>query len=328
MSNNVACREVSVQEACEFLTANDGFLLLAHAQPDGDTVGSCYALAYALKKIGKKVAVKCADNIPSKFSYFTAAFKNDKIENPLVVALDIADTKLMGSLQEVYGDKVELCIDHHISNRHYAKRLLLNATAAANCENVWAIVKQLNIPFSRHITAALYTGIVTDTGCFKYSNTTVQTHKIAAELIAVNVDHGDINRIMFDTKSRARIKIEGAVMEKMQFFFGGRVAFIAITTEMINAAGCTPDDLEGVNTLARTVEGVMIGVTARQKEDGLFKVSLRTNEPIDASAICGLFGGGGHPRAAGCEIFGDENTVRDAILPCLKSVLEEQGCLI
>lgn len=329
MTNNaLECRDVSPKEVCNFLSEHDRFLLLAHAQPDGDTVGSCFALAYALKKLGKKVKIDCSDKIPAKYSYFTAAFKNGNFKEETVIALDVADQKLFGLLNEKYGNCVDLCIDHHISNKRYAKRLFLNAAASANCENVYEIIKELGVPFTRHITAALYTGIVTDTGCFKYTNVTAKTHRIAAELIDLGVDHGEINRIMFDTKSKARIKIEGAVMEKMHFFFGGRVAFVAITKDMLSSSGCCEDDLDGVNTLARTVEGVMIGVTARQKDGGIFKVSLRTNEPIDASVICGNFGGGGHPRAAGCEINGDETEVENALLPVLKAVLEESGCLI
>ena len=143
MTNNaLECRDVSPKEVCNFLSEHDRFLLLAHAQPDGDTVGSCFALAYALKKLGKKVKIDCSDKIPAKYSYFTAAFKNGNFKEETVIALDVADQKLFGLLNEKYGNCVDLCIDHHISNKRYAKRLFLNAAASANCENVYEIIKE------------------------------------------------------------------------------------------------------------------------------------------------------------------------------------------
>lgn len=324
MSSNV----FTLKDTCKFLLDNDNFTLLTHAQPDGDTVGSAYALAYALKQKGKKVRVLCGDHIPSKFKYIMNSLKHDEIENDTVVALDVADSKLLGALEEEYKSIVDLCIDHHVSNREYAKNLLLDADASATCEVVYAIVKELGVEWNKHILDGIYTGIITDTGCFKYSNCTAKTHKIAAELIELGVDYAEINRVMFDTKSRPRIKIEAAVMDNMEFMFGGRVAIIAVTKDMIKEAGCTTSDLDGINTLSRVIEGVMVGVTLREKDGGKYKVSLRTNAPIDATKICAEFGGGGHPRAAGCELECSLKEAIDRIIPVVKSALEENGCLI
>ncbi len=328
MENN--CKEMTLKEACAFLKERDNFTLLAHGQPDGDTIGSCFALAFALKQFGKKVRVLCCDAIPLKFHFISNSFENDDIkeDSQTIVALDVADNKLLGSLNALYGDKVELCIDHHVSNVHYAKNLLLDSNAGANCEIIFELLKVLGANFERHILDALYTGVTTDTGCFKYSNTTSKTHTIAAELIDLGVDYAEINRIMFDTKSRSRIKLEGMVMDRMEFYFGGRVALIAITRDMINSCKATDDELDGINALSRTIEGVMAGVTIREKEDGRFKISLRTNAPIDAMKICQTFGGGGHPRAAGCEFRCTTNEIKEQLLPVIKETLEEQGCLI
>ncbi len=320
--------QLSRGEACEFLTSHDNYVILLHAQPDGDTIGSGYALAYALKKMGKKVRVLCSDPIPPKFTYISNSLKVEEFPEETVVAVDVASPKLLGSYEAEYGKRVDLCIDHHISNLKYADNLLLDADASANCEIIYKVIKELGVEFCKHIIDGLYTGIVTDNGCFKYSNTTVETHLIAAELMKMGVDYAEINRIMFDTKSRARVKIEGMAMDGIEYYFGGRVAVITVTRKMIEETGCDDGDLDGINTLSRMIEGVMVGVTIREKKDGKYKISLRTNAPIDATAICAEFGGGGHPRAAGCEFSCTLEQVKQRLNVVIKEALEESGCLI
>ena len=319
---------LSVGEVCEFLRSHDNYVILLHAQPDGDTIGSGYALAYTLKSMDKKVKVLCSDPIPPKFTYISNSLKEDDFPEETVVAVDVASPKLLGSLQEKYADRVDLCIDHHISNLKYADNLLLDADASANCEIIYKVIKEMGVGFNKHAIDGLYTGIITDNGCFKYSNTTVETHLIAAELMNMGVDYAEINRIMFDTKSRARVKMEGMAMDGVEYLFGGRVAIITVTRKMIEETGCGDDDLDGINTLSRMIEGVMVGVTIREKIDGKYKISLRTNAPIDATAICAEFGGGGHPRAAGCEFSCTLEQVKNRLQIVIKEALEEKGCLI
>lgn len=321
-------KRMTVSEVATFLSTHDNFTLLSHASPDGDTIGASYALGYALKQLNKKVKVLCSDKIPTKFLFLTNTFNHDETADETIVSLDVADTKLLGSLEDEYKGKIELAIDHHVSNREFSANLLLDADASAACEIVYDILIELGVQFDRQILDALYTGIITDTGCFKFSNTTARTHIIAADLISRGVDYAEINRIMFDTKSRARVKIEGAVMDKMEYHFGGRVSFITITREMLSEAGCDDSDLDGINALSRTIEGVMVGITVREKESGKYKISLRTNAPIDASKVCAKFGGGGHIRAAGCEFGCTIEEVKEELLLAVKAELEEMGCLI
>ena len=322
------CRLISVTELCEILREKDNYTLLAHAQPDGDTIGSCYSLAYALKLIGKKVRVLCSDAIPHKYNYITGALNQDEIDEETVIALDVADSKLLGKYNGIYGKRVDICIDHHVSNVKYARKLLLGASASATCEIVYEIVKELGVEWDRRIVDGIYTGIVTDTGCFKYSNTPARTHIITAELISLGADYAEINRLMFDTKSKSRVKIEGTVMENIEFYLGGRLAMVAVTRNMIEECGAGEDELDGINALPRTIEGVMVGVTIREKAEGRYKISVRTNAPLDAMAICRHFGGGGHQGAAGCEFECPLSEVKAQLLPVIKEALEEQGCLI
>lgn len=319
---------LTVGEVCEFLRSHDNYTILLHAQPDGDTIGSGYALAYTLKLMDKKVRVLCSDPIPAKFTYISNSLKVEEFSEQTVVAVDVASPKLLGRYEEEYGNRVDLCIDHHISNLKYADNLLLDANASANCEIIYKIIKELGVGFSKHAIDGLYTGIVTDNGCFKYSNTTAETHIIAAELMNMGVDYAEINRIMFDTKSRARVKMEGMAMDGVEYRFSGRVAIITVTQQMIKETGCDEGDLDGINTLSRMIEGVMVGVTIREKKDGKYKISLRTNAPIDATAICAEFGGGGHPRAAGCEFNCTVEQVKERLCVVIKEALEEKGCLI
>ncbi len=319
---------LSVGAVCEFLREHDNYTILLHSTPDGDTIGSGYALAYTLKKMGKKVQVLCSDPIPAKFTYISNSLKTDEFCEETVVAVDVASPKLLGNLEKEYAHRVSLCIDHHISNLKYAENLLLDANASANCEIVYKIIKELGVGFGKHALAGLYTGIITDNGCFKYSNTTAETHRIAADIIDMGVDYAEINRIMFDTKSRARVKMEGMAMDGVEYRFGGRVAIITVTRDMIEETGCDEGDLDGINTLSRVIEGVMVGITLREKADGKYKISLRTNSPIDATAICARFGGGGHPRAAGCEFNVSPDKIKELLIPVVKEALEENGCLI
>ena len=291
------CIDYTAEKAAEFLKKNDNYVILTHASPDGDTLGSGFALCLALRSMGKKANVVCPDKISSKFSYIICENQDFAYKTPITV--DVADVKLLGDLKEQFGDSIELCIDHHITNTRYAKRLCFEDRAAA-CECVYNVIKKLNVVINKSIADALYTGIATDTGCFRFTNTTANTHIMAAELINLGADYGMINRIMFETKSRRRIEMERQVLEGIKFFYEGKCAVVILTREMLDAAQIDPTELDGISGIARTIEGVIVGITLREKEDGTYKVSLRTHEPVDASAICQKFGGGGHIAAAGC----------------------------
>lgn len=318
-----SCKELNLDSVCEFLKLHDDYLILCHATPDGDTLGSGYALAMGLKSIGKKCMIKCADEIPNKYSYFTSHFENKEIDYKTVIAVDTADLILLGSLSEEFAGKIDLCIDHHISNTHYSKNLYLDSTAAACCECIYDILCTMQIKLDNISAAALYTGISTDTGSFKYSNVTAKTHKIAAELYCFDINPAEISRIMFDTKSRGRIELERMVLDSAEFHFDGKCMLLTATNAMKEKTGCTDNDLEGVAVISRSVEGVLAGVSVKEKEDGSFKISLRTYPPLNASEICKCLGGGGHQNAAGCILNGDIKEVKKQILQVIEKALEE-----
>ncbi len=320
---------ISKEEAAAFLKRHDRYLILTHTSPDGDTLGSGFGLAMVLEQLGKACRVICADPIPEKYSYFTSLTTQIGEDEPFdaIVAVDVADAKLLGSLQEPFADRIDLCIDHHISNTGYAKATYLDSDAAANCECIFELAKELSVSINRAMALALYTGISTDTGCFRFSNTTARSHQISAALMETGIDTGEINRVMFETKSRTRVKLEGMALEQMEFYFHNRCAVITLTRDMYETTGCQDADLDGVTALSRTIEGVLVGITLREKEEGGFKISVRTYPPIDASAICRRLGGGGHIRAGGCQLSADYTVAeaKAAVLEQVKAVLEEES---
>ncbi len=318
MSKMINCRKV-----CCFLKHNDDFIILTHVSPDGDTLGSAYALALGLKQIGKSAYVVCSDDIPARYDYFVKRAELSPVEYKTIVAVDVADAKLLGELYEPCKDRVALCIDHHISNTGYAENLYLDTKASATAECIYEILKGLRVDITPLIAECLYTGLATDTGCFKYSNVTAKTHLIAAKLLKSGINAAEINRIMFDTKSRARLALEKMVLDTAQFHFDNRCIVLTVTEEMQKKSGCEPSDLEGVAVISRSVEGVLVGVSIKQTDTDTYKISLRTYEPLDASAICQTLGGGGHKGAAGCTLKGDIDSVKAQILAAVKTALEE-----
>ena len=294
------CKKIDAVKAAEFLKQNDDFLILTHANPDGDTCGSGYSLCAVLKCLDKRAKVICADKLPSAFGFLLAE-TDEQFSEKTIIAVDVADERLLGGLQEKYSGKTALCIDHHSTNTQYAENLYLESDSASCCECVYKVIKALGVEVTPFIASALYLGMATDTGCFKFSNTTPQTHRFAAELMELGADYDRINRIMFETKSKARLEMERLVLESIEFWFEGLCAVVTGTRQMIESTGCEQTDLDGVSAIPRQIEGVKIGVTIKEKAKGVFKVSVRTFEPYDASAICRRLGGGGHLRAAGCE---------------------------
>ena len=311
-----------LESVAKTLLSKDKILILTHRSPDGDTIGSGYALAMALRKLGKNVKVDCTDPFPEKYSYFTDKLEKLEFDEEFVVSVDIADTKLLGEKLSDYADKIDLCIDHHGSNTKYAKEYYVEASAAAAAQVIAKLIRLMNVEFDKDIANAIYTGITTDTGCFRYTNVTAETHRIAADMIDCGAESGMINRLMFETKSRSRLEIERRVMDSIQFYLDGRCAIAYATIDMMKESGAVDNDMEGVSSLPRQIEGVMAGITLREKNNGKFKVSVRTTDELDASAICANFGGGGHKASAGCMITGTLNEAIEQIIEVVRQALE------
>ncbi len=303
--------ELSVAETAARLRAAEDILLLCHKNPDGDTLGSAFGLCYALQAVGKRVQVKCSDPVPKMYSYMTDAyFAAEKEFAPrFVAALDAADDGRLGTFS---GTPVDVCIDHHGTNSGYAAATLLRADYASTAEIVSEVIAALGVDVSPLIADCLYTGLSTDTGCFRFQNTTPNTLRLAATLAERGADMHVLNVLLFDTKSRARIALEQLAMAGLEYYCDGQVAIMTLTLDMFAKSGATVDDTEGLTALPRAIEGVEAGATIRECE-GFYKVSLRTKK-TDSARICAAFGGGGHPRAAGFEWQGKLSELKKALL--------------
>ncbi|MBR2079253.1 MAG: DHH family phosphoesterase, partial [Clostridia bacterium] len=203
---------------------------------------------------------------------------------------------------EKYADRVDLSIDHHGTGKLFAKKTYVEPESASACELLYEIIQSLGVKIDKGIADCIYTGCSTDTGCFKYSNVTARTHRIAAELIEYGADHSRINEKMFDTKSMNSIMLERMCYETLESFADGKIAVITVTKEMLSKSGTDKSALDAIKPITRQIEGVEIGLTVKEEDNGAAGISIRTSENYDASLICAHFGGGGHIRAGGCEI--------------------------
>ena len=288
-------------ECLKLLRENEEFLVLSHEHPDGDTLGSAFALCEILRLMGKKRAFLCSDEVSADFSFMTDDFVGDEVKNPFIIAVDVADVKLLGGLAEEYGDKIDLCIDHHLSNTFYAKYNLVEDRAAA-CGIIYEIAVDLGVETNRYMRNCIYTGISTDTGCFRYQNVTPVVFRIAAELTEQGVDSVKINKIMFETKTKSFLRLEMIAREALEYHFDDKCALITITQDMYRKSGSSDDECYPITALPRQIEGVLVGAVIKEQKDGTFKVSVRTDDGIDASEICKRLGGGGHKGAAGATL--------------------------
>lgn len=313
--------KIDHNRAAKLLANMDNIFIITHHYPDGDTLGSGFALCRGLRQMGKKANVICSHEMPGKYDYMWENLPALSFTPENFVAVDTADTQLFGEALSKYADKVQLCIDHHGSNTLYAADTLLDVNAAATAEIIFSLLKIMDLPIDVLTANCLYTGIATDTGCFKYSNTTAKTHLIAAELINLGADKDMINRLMFETKTRARIEIERLALNNMEFYLDGKCALMYISREMIENSGVNEGDLEGLSPLPREIEGVAVGITIREKENSQYKISIRTGPELNAAELCSLFGGGGHPRASGCSLKGSLKSVKEALISAVEQNL-------
>ncbi|MER2080571.1 MAG: bifunctional oligoribonuclease/PAP phosphatase NrnA [Ruminococcus sp.] len=306
--------------AADFLLSHDNYEILTHTNPDGDTLGSGFALCLALQRLGKRARV-ITDSLPRDFVFLTKDVEEQRFDAETIVSVDVADEKLLGGNRAAYSGRIALCIDHHRTNKVAAPLKCVDAEAASNCEILYDILTLMGVPMDKSIASCLYTGVSTDTGCFKYGNTTSRTHRIAAELLDCGVDAAAINKVMFDTKSKLKLRMEREIYDTMEFYADDRCAIIAITQEMMRRLGVGEDELEGFASLPRQIEGVRIGLTLREKEENVFKISVRSDKETNAAAFCERFGGGGHIEAAGCQLRGTLEEVKARLKAAVDEVL-------
>ncbi|MBQ7903239.1 MAG: bifunctional oligoribonuclease/PAP phosphatase NrnA [Oscillospiraceae bacterium] len=314
--------KIDINAAARLLLEKDNIIILCHKNPDGDTLGSAAALCHALTAMGKKCAVACHNRIPSKYDYLEIPVYDNQFDVEYVVSVDVAGVNLLGDNLMEYAHKVDLCIDHHGSNGNYANYLCLYADYPAAAQVMYELLVAMNADITPHIADCLYTGLITDTGCFKYSSTTPLTHEIGARLMELGAQHTMLVERFFMSKSRKAVQLEKFMLNNLEYYFDDRCALLALTREVMMEIQPDPTDLDGLSSMPRNFEGVDISILIRPlKEEGNYKLSIRTGETVDACALASALGGGGHIRAAGCEVVGSIETVKKAILKEVENAL-------
>ena len=308
-----------LQDAVRFLRTYDDILLIAHVSPDGDTLGSSFALYGALLELGKRAQVVCEDPVPAIYRFLPYS---DQLIPPeqakpaeAVVCVDCADVARAGRCEPLFrAAKATLNIDHHGTNDRYADENFVQK-AGATGELVYNVLVSLKVSLNKNIASCLYAAITTDTGNFSYSNTTPDTLRIAAELLDVGIDLPYLNQRLFRTVPYHKMRLHALAVTKAQLYEYGRIGISTLTLEDIASCGATGEDTEGIIDAIRDIDTVEVAALLRESEDGQVRVSLRGKTSADVSCIATKFGGGGHKLAAGC-------TLKPPIEEAAKQILE------
>ena len=312
---------ITTAQAAEFLRAHDGYLILTHVRPDGDTIGCAAGLCRALRQAGKRA---CVLNNPEATELFTPYFEGltapEGFVPDTVVSVDMAARSLFPDNAKQYLDRVDLAVDHHPSQEFFAKATCLDSSKAACGQIVYEIARQL-APITPEIGEALYVAVSTDCGCFQYSNTDASAHRTAAELMETGFDPYPVNRKFFRTKTFKRLKLESLLTAGMELRDSGQTALVFLTRAMIDEVGASERDMDDISAFVGQIEGVKNGVTLKETADGHVKISLRTDPgDLNASKVCALLGGGGHAAAAGAMLEGSIEAVRQAVIDAIEQV--------
>ncbi len=306
-----------MDEAAERLWGAERVLILFHVNPDGDAVGSAFALRHTLVSIGKRAWCISASEVPERLLFAmsdtqeSSLYENmpEDFKPDLIVSVDTASPSQLGTLYEAYKDKIDLMIDHHAKGTVYADNYIIPGASSCGevlCSLLDLLFERANVKMPRRVSELVYTALSADTGCFRYNNTSPSAHTLAARLLRDGIDGSDINHKLFGIKTLKQMQVEHAGFERMNFYAGGKIAIIAFPYDLKNQYGATDENLETLIDVARCVKGVEVAAVIKQPtEENKFRVSMRSSCDFDVSEICAHYGGGGHERAAGCTLTAD-----------------------
>ena len=291
-------------DAARFLADRDRFCILTHRRPDGDTVGSAAALCLGLRKLGKQAWILENPDFTPRFAYLYEGLTKAAPETEdVLVSVDVASPNMLPKVFEQYLGKILLRIDHHGSATGFTEQELVDPKAAACAEIIYDVLLELGLTLDKEIATAIYVATSTDTGCFRFANTTDHTFLTAAACAAAGADIYGLNQVLFETVTMGRLRIQGWIVENCRLLQEGQVAVCPIPAAVEAELGATEDDMDNICSFLRTLAGVKLAATLRETEDGqVIKVSVRGVPGWDAAAVCAKFGGGGHKGAAGCSI--------------------------
>ena len=303
-------------------------VILGHVNPDGDCVGSCLAVYNYIKEWDSTKAVTVRlERAPSKFSYLSGfdAIETEAGEETydLCICLDSSDEERLGDFKSCFDRSAKtICIDHHITNRGYAQENVIDGHASSACEVVYGQLDESRI--SKRVAECIYTGIIHDTGVFKYSNTSRKTMEIAGKMMEKGIDFGTIIDGSFYKKTYMQSQILGRALLESITFLDGRCIFSVVRKKDMDFYGVEKSDLDGIVDQLRVIDGIECAIFLYETGIHQFKVSLRSNSIVDVSRIAAYFGGGGHVRAAGCTMSGSVHDVVNNLSAHIAEQLEQE----
>lgn len=296
-------KELSRIECAQWLEGNDRFLILTHRNPDGDTLGSAAALCLGLRQLGKTAHVLHNPETPKDLApLLDGLWKENPEEGDLLVAVDVAADTMLPKCWSDLRNCIDLRIDHHGSGREYAPMELVESDSASCAELIWEVLLELGVELEEAIADAIYVGVATDTGCFRYANTTAHTFDAAADCLAAGARVFDWNLKLFETVSLQKLRLQGWVAEHTQLFADGKLALCALPKAVEQEIGVDEDEMGNLSAFLRSIKGVCMAALLREVNENNTKVSARALPGYNAAAVCEKFEGGGHAGAAGCSV--------------------------
>jgi phosphoesterase RecJ-like protein len=306
----------------------ESFLLSVHVNPDGDALGSQLALMLALKKLGKTVTMHNLDPVPEIYRFLPHAGeirtgKQVTGRYDAHIVLD-ADPPRTGLFDEVYPADTLINIDHHVTNPVVWKHTWLDTGASATGEMVYKLLQRLALPLDRDIALCLYTSIFTDTGSFRYTNTTPECMRIAATLLEAGANSWLVTENVYESFSYRRLHLLGIILSSMERSSDGKIAWVVVTNELYQRTGTTAEDTDNFVNFVRSAKGVEVAILFRQTEETQYKASLRSKGRVDLSGLAQSLGGGGHKNAAGATLNGTLEEVKDQVISELGRMIAKQ----
>ena len=290
-------------ECAQFLSEHDNYLILSHRRPDGDTTGSSAALCLGLRQLGKTAFVLENREVSERFRWLHQGLTKSAAQgNETVVSTDVASPSLLPENAKKLLGSIALRIDHHGSATSFTDAELVDPHSASCAELIWDVLSLMGVKADQKIAEAVYVGTSTDTGCFRYANTTAHTFETAAVCAQAGARIYELNQELFETNTLGRLKMQGWIVEHMKMLAGGTMAICAIPRGVEEELGVTPDDMDNISSFPRTVAGVCVAATLRETAEGDTKISVRAVPGYDAAKVTEKFGGGGHKGAAGASL--------------------------
>jgi phosphoesterase RecJ-like protein len=314
----------SLAEIAEVLRTRQRFVVMSHVRPDGDALGCTIAMALCLRQLGKDVVAWNEEGVLEKFRYLpgheiVTQPPADPQEFDVAIVLDTSVQDRIGRcLPSVKHADVWINIDHHVTNPRFGDLVHIDPSAPATGQILYELFHTCELPLTYEMADNLFVAISTDTGSFQYAGTTARTYEIGAELIRAGVNVADLSRKMYESYPRRRLELLRALLNALRFTSGDRCASVSLSQSTAAQLGVIPEDNEGLIDHIRAIQGVQVAAFFEELPDGKVRLSLRSkDERFDASALCGQFGGGGHPLAAGARIKGTFSEVQEKVLSAI-----------